>query len=241
MPQTGALLTAQEREAFAAWLTAVVERSGVPKSEIAVELGDRTSTQLVNRYLRRTIPTLPVLKKIVRAVNGRWRPPSPSGVGGLWAMALLRAGYFRELLILIDALRAIDGARADMVRLAVMAFPRRDVGPFNVAAGAAAIELNDSVKQALPGGAFWYVNFDHLATKLHPLLRHASNALTLPDVELPKRRRLAADAVNEWADQVDPDLAERERDKLRSELIVVDPQKTPQDVRITSPSRRTRP
>lgn len=197
---TGALLAPEERTAFGEWLGACVKRAGVSKKAIAHELGGDT-VQRFNRYLHGVVPTLPVLAKIVTCLD-------VSPVVALW-----RAGYFRELLGHIDAFSK-DASPFDLnliIAFAVAAFPRRELrklSAFDLPVGANAF-LIDFI--SLPD-----VNLEQLGAELHlhPLLKHASDALAFRDVPPQARRFAAAEYVNAWADQIDFERAESWRSTI---------------------------
>jgi hypothetical protein len=199
------LLTADERKNFGTWLSARVERSGVSKSALSKDwLGD-DSTQRLNRYLSGAkIPTLPVLAKIIGAI------------GGSVMVALWRAGYFREVLILLDSLSQIEETRDDAITLAMWAFPTGGTGePFSVDRDFA-IETNDSVRRAIGDDPMWFDALDKVDARreLHPLLWYAADQLAFADVEPHTRRLAAAVYVNAWADKLSIDSANRAREAV---------------------------
>jgi len=213
MARTGTLLTSDERENFGRWLSARVESSGVSKSALSKNwLGD-TSTQRLNRYLTGAkVPTLPVLEKIIDAI------------GGSVTVALWRAGYFREVLILLDALAQIDETRHDAITLAMWAFPKCGMKAASSFSVHFAIEDNDSVRRAIGDDPWWFVVLDNadVRRRLHSLLRHAADQLAFVNVEPHTRRLAAAVYVNAWADEVAPDSANRarrERDRFKGQSL----------------------
>lgn len=234
MPRTGTLLTPQERAWFSAWLAACVEQSGLSKSKIAKAIGDPTSTQLVNRYLRGVIPTLPMLAKIVSALRA-------SPLDALW-----RAGYFRELLVCVDRLSTDANARKIAIAFAVAAFPRRDLAWSRVSdvftlGSALSLAKVATGARSLDPFPLAEVDFDQLDAELHPLLGHAADALAFRDVGPRTRRFAAAEYVNAWADQIDFAIAEQTRDTLRSVFAPGDAVKVPTPPPTAPrPSRRTR-
>lgn len=226
------LLTEEERAEFGPWLTACVARSGISKRSLARAIGD-DSAQRLARYLHGLIPTLPVLAKLVSCLG---IPP---------VVALLRAGYLRELLVRIDGLSADANpiARKIAIIFAVAAFPRRDLEwsraffEHSVAAGVSALVVADRVakRRSLDPFPLAEIDFDQLGAKLHPLLEHAADALAFRDVGLGTRRFAAAEYVNAWADQVDFVMAEQMRYSMNASL---DAMKIPTPA--PTPLRRTR-
>ena len=206
MARTGTLLTADERKNFGRWLSLRVKNSGVSKSTLSKDCLGADSTQRLNRYLTGAkVPTLPVLTEIIGAI------------GGSLVIALWRAGYFREMLILLDSLSQIDETRDDAITLAMCAFPSGGMKEASSLAVHFAIETNDSVRRALDEDSWWVdaVKNADIRRRLHPLLRRAADELAFVDVEPHTRRLAAAVYVNAWADKVAPDSANRARQTNR--------------------------
>lgn len=226
MARTGTLLTASERDDFGRWLARRRELSGVSLSAIGraldaasgSEAKQANSTQRVKRYEEGVMPTPPVLATYA------------SAVGIPLAVALRRAGHFRELLMALDTLSKISqgkgkckpyrGKFADAIRLALWAFPRRDVGKnldvieddgrfYAIDAGLPDLELACGVVVGEGAPAMRW---------LHPALKCACASLTNPAVALATRRAIAAEYVNAWADEMAPRVAESERQAMRAEV-----------------------
>ncbi len=214
MPRTGGLLDDAERSAFGRWLRQRVEQSGIRKTELAANLGDSSTTNRLNRYLDETrvvIPLPHVLGKLAHAI------------GVPWPVAFLRAGYFRELLGIINLLgfvakeqdqgelEARQQLREMVIEFALNAFPRRDVrrvAPF------AEDELNYDPIVLFVGSDLPPDSKDQVAaltSRLHPLLSRAATALEDTRVAPVVRRAVASEYVNAWADEYDLALANAHR------------------------------
>ncbi len=225
MPRTGPLLTLRERQAFAPWLRRHIDESGVSKTRIAAQLGG-DSTQRLNRYISETDPQLPTPQVLVRIAHA---------VNVAWPVAFLYAGYFREVLGAIERLAAIardvdaSWGRRAVIRLALDAFPRRDVRPAG-AFTALEIEFDPLLPTlCLPLTFAPPLEQRELASRikaltrgLSPLLARASAALLDGKILPATARAIAGEYVNAWADQGDCALAEEVRTAQRQSQRLVD-------------------
>jgi len=225
---TGDLLTDGERRMFARWLAERVALSGTGKMAIAKALGD-DSTARLNRYIAldgtAQIPRAHILSKLCKTLDVSW-------VEAFW-----RAGYYSELLGCLDKIgRALLEERdfvsrsrplrilvSEIVRLAIHAFPRRDIAPSRAVAELFEV-LPDSILgtysdimlslQALaPEDATGVAN---MSVGLAPTLTLAVDALRPHHIPTDTRRAIAGEYVNAWAETIaSPGTIEAIRDDIR--------------------------
>ncbi len=217
MPRTGSLLTAKEKVRFTEWLRSYVERAvaaGKSKSAIAREALNDDQTTRLNRYIATEgaqIPTAVVLANLSRVI------------GAPWPTAFLRAGYFREILGVVqlfgfvgtDENHGDEEARGEMremvIDFAFQAFPRRDVAPVKPFSNH---ELDHQVLAKFIDADFAPKDrdeIDALTDHLAPLLERAAIALEDPEIAPDIRRAVASEYVNAWADDFDLFLANKRR------------------------------
>ncbi len=206
--------------------------SARPKGEL--------STAIVTRYFRAggPIPTPRVLAEIARAID------TP------WPVAFLHAGHLRELLVAVNliarhasASELSDALKKNLTREAIRSvlviFPQRD---------AAWIPLRNDWE-----GFLWTLHAGFgsneegivetlSAQKLPHLLARAADALGDAQLSAERRRAVAAEYVNAWADEHDPKLAATlRRGWQMASTVVTESLSWEQQRALAVPAHRLRP